>query len=196
MPEELTTDSALQFMSSEVKDFIDTWLPGWEVHHHVTSAYNLQSNMRAETAVTTVKKLLMDNMGGEGSLDTDKFMAALLQYHNIPIQDINLIPSLILIARQMRDRLTVKMTQLQKRPEWVFLKCDRKAPFRKQHVLEVEKWKLVPLTVGTLVLVQNQTGPIKGNWEVSGAVMEVLVGNSYNIQLDGSNFQVSKILRF
>ena len=34
--------------------------------------------MRAETAVKTVKRLLMDNTGREGSLDTFKFIAALL----------------------------------------------------------------------------------------------------------------------
>ena len=81
--------------------------------------------------VKTVKRFLMDNMRCEGSLDTDKFMTALLQYCNTPIQDINLSPSQVLFARNMRDRLLVQVKELQMRPDWVSLKQDREAAIRK-----------------------------------------------------------------
>ena len=175
----MTTDSGPQFTSSEAKDFFDTW----GVQHHVTSAYNPHSNMRAETAVKTVNILLMDNTGHEGSLNLDKFMSAMLQHHNTPIQYINLSPSQILSARNMRDRLPVQVKELQMRPAWVSLKQDREAAFRKGHILENEKWprgtrELLPLVVGSSVLVQNQAGPKKEKRAVSSSLREVLEGNS------------------
>ena len=45
---------------------------------------------------------------------------------------------------------------------------------------------LVPFSVRTLVLLQNQAGPKKGKWTVYGMVREALEGNSYTIQFDGS----------
>ena len=83
------TDGGPQFTSGEAKDLFDTW----GVKNYVTSPYHLHSNMRAETAVKTVKRLLMENTGCKGSLNMDKFMAALLQYCNTRIQNTNLSPS-------------------------------------------------------------------------------------------------------
>ena len=38
-----------------------------------------------------------------GSLDTDKIMRAVLQYHNTPMQDCRRSPAQIVFGRQMRD---------------------------------------------------------------------------------------------
>ena len=80
VPMSLATDGGPSFMSQEVGEFLERW----GVHHRVSSAYHPHSNLRAETAVKTVKRLLMGNVGPSGSLNTDKFMAALLQYKNTP----------------------------------------------------------------------------------------------------------------
>ena len=74
-PEEMTTEGGPHFMCSEAKDFFTNW----GVQHHFTWACDPHSNMRAETAIKTVKRFLMDNTRCEGSLYTDKFLAALLQ---------------------------------------------------------------------------------------------------------------------
>ena len=47
-----------------------------EIRHRLSSAFNPHSNCRAELAVKVGKKLLRDNMGHGGSLDTNKFMRA------------------------------------------------------------------------------------------------------------------------
>jgi hypothetical protein len=78
IPEE--TDGGPQ-MTSEL--FQKSLKARW-VRHRLSSAYNPHSNCRAELAVKVGKKLLRDNTGHGGSLDTDKLMRAVLQYRNTP----------------------------------------------------------------------------------------------------------------
>ena len=40
----------------------------------------------------------------------------------------------------MRDRLPVQVKKLQMSTEWVSMKQDREAAFRKRHILEAKKW--------------------------------------------------------
>ena len=47
--------------------------------------------------------MLRDNTGPGGSLDTDKFMRAVLQYRSNPMQDCRRSPAQIVFGRQMRD---------------------------------------------------------------------------------------------
>ena len=54
----------------------------------VSSAYNPQSNGRAELAVKTAKRLLRENISLSGDLNTDSTARALLQYRNTPLQDL------------------------------------------------------------------------------------------------------------
>jgi hypothetical protein len=51
------------------------------------------------------KKLLRDNTGHGGSIDTDKFMRAVLQYRNTPMQDCRRSPAQMVFGRQMRDSI-------------------------------------------------------------------------------------------
>ena len=46
----------------------------------LSAAYNPHSNCRAEIAVKAGKRLLRDNVGYNGTLDTDKVMRAVLQF--------------------------------------------------------------------------------------------------------------------
>jgi hypothetical protein len=68
-------------------------LKAWGIRHRLSSAYNPHSNCRAELAVKVGKKLLRDNTGHWGSLDTDKIMRAVLQYRNTPMQDCRRSPA-------------------------------------------------------------------------------------------------------
>ena len=47
----------------------------------------------AELAVQTAKRLLRDNMGPGGDLNNDKFMMAITQYSNTPMQDCRISPA-------------------------------------------------------------------------------------------------------
>ena len=60
-------------MAGETQKFLRVW----GVKHRVSSAYFPHSNQRAEGAVKTVKRLIADNTGGSGSLNTDNFAAAM-----------------------------------------------------------------------------------------------------------------------
>ena len=55
-------------------DIFQKSLKAWGIRHRLSSSYNPHSNCRAELAVKVSKKLVRDNMGPGGSLDTDKFM--------------------------------------------------------------------------------------------------------------------------
>ena len=68
-PVELATDGGQPFASHSVQHFLKQWGVSWRV----SSAYYAQSNGRAEVAVKTAKRLLLDNMTPTGGLDTDRF---------------------------------------------------------------------------------------------------------------------------
>ena len=68
-PEELATDGASVYVAEATKKFLVTW----GVRHRVSSAYHPHSNLRAETAVRSMKRLIADNTGANGSIDTDLF---------------------------------------------------------------------------------------------------------------------------
>ena len=76
IPEELSSDGGPELTAGETEEF----LRSWGVRHRLSSVANPHSNCRAEIAVKSVKRMLMDNTGPSGSLDTDKFQRALLIY--------------------------------------------------------------------------------------------------------------------
>ena len=98
-PRELATDGATTFMSESTQQFLKTW----GIRHRVSSVAFPHSNCRAEIAAKTAKRLIRDNVGPQGSLDTDRFAWALMQYRNTPLQGINLSPAQILLGRNIRD---------------------------------------------------------------------------------------------
>ena len=69
----------------------------------MSTAYNPHSNLRAETAVRSMKRLVRENTGQKGELDTDKIAMAMLMYRNTPDPDTGLSPAQVLYARQLRD---------------------------------------------------------------------------------------------
>ena len=87
--EEFSSDMVPQMMS----DGVQTFLTSWGVHHRQSSAYYPHSNTRAELAVKTGKRLLCDKTDSTGSLNTDKYVAAVLQYAEAP----NLVEELVVL---------------------------------------------------------------------------------------------------
>ena len=174
-------------ISSEVRKFFSKW----GVRHRVSSAYFPHSNNRAETAVKTCKRLLMENMDDQGELDTDTFGRAMLEYRNTPNPDTRLSPAQVVFGRNVRDFIPVLPYKYEPRQEWSLLQEDRERAFaRKLHHdgtrLAIGTKKLPPLSVGDKVLVQNQTGRAPNKWDKSGVILECKPHDQVNVRMDGS----------
>ena len=74
--EHFSSDSGVQFQSGVFKKFLSDW--GVE-EHRVSSSYFPHSNMRAETAVKTAKRLIRDNTANDGTPNWDKVLRALMK---------------------------------------------------------------------------------------------------------------------
>ena len=101
VPEEISSDGGPEFVSNEAKEFYIRW----GVDHRLSSAYFPQSNGRAEVAVKLTKRLLEENVGINGNLNTDKVVCALLQQRNTPDKDCQLSPAQIIFGRPLRDSM-------------------------------------------------------------------------------------------
>ena len=185
--EEIATDGASVYVSSHTQRFLDTW----GVRHRVSSAHNPHSNLRAETAVKSMKRLVTRNTGPDGTLHTDNFAMALLQYRNTPDRDTHRSPAQVLYARQLRDAVPCNPRDLQLRKEWILTQQARESALAKRHQLRGDDLNrqahpLRPLHTGTVVQVQNQTGSHANKWDKSGTVVEVLTHDAYMVKMDGS----------
>ncbi len=182
VPEEFSSDGGPQFKHSFQK-FLDTW----GVHHRLSSVDYPQSNGRAELGVRTAKRILLDNLGKDGSLNSDKVTAALLQYKNTPLPDINLSPAQILFHRELRDTLPSHRSNYHLHRDWVIAAAEREQLFAKRNKVIVKNYNkhtrtLQELPVGTYVLIQ--TG--KNKWKKQSVVVEVMPFRQYKIKILGS----------
>ena len=156
-----------------MSEAVQNCLRRWGVRHRLSSAYFPHSNCRAELAVKTGKRLLRENMGIKGSLNTDKFMRAVMQYRNTPIPDLRLSPAQIVFGRQIRDFIPVLPYKYRPSQKWTLLREDRERALatRREHdgTRLARYTKHQPdLPVGTPVAVQNQTGRNKTKWDKTG----------------------------
>ena len=153
----------------------------------VSSAYYPQSNGRAEAAVKTAKRILMNNTGPGGSLNTDKVSVALLQYYNTPLRDINLSPAQLAIGRQLRDGIPVDRQHYKVNYNWRRTLREREVKLAEAHREVVRKSgehrTLLPISTGKRVWVENQ---VSLKWDRSGTVTEALGNRQYTVRLDGS----------
>ena len=101
VPTEISSDGGPEFKAGETKSFFEKW----GIRHRLSSVSFPSSNGRAELAVKTAKRLLMDNISPNGSLDNDGMVRALLVYRNTPDPGCKLSPAQILLGRPLRDTL-------------------------------------------------------------------------------------------
>ena len=101
VPVEISSDGGPEFTAGEMVDFFNRW----GMKHRLSSVSLPSSNGRAELAVKAAKRMLEDNIGPDGRLDTDAMVRALLTHRNTPDPGCKLSPAQILLGRPLQDTL-------------------------------------------------------------------------------------------
>ena len=179
------------------------FLNRWGMHHRVSSAYYPRANKRAEVGVKSAKRLVMENLGPGGSLDTDKFARALLVHRNCPDAESGLSPAQIIFGRELRDHLPALVSRYQPRQEWR-LEADLRAQAMAKRHGRMEKWlqhgakALPPLNLGDTVAIQDQAANNgkAGRWNKTGIVIETLPYDSYLVKVHGNRSVTQRNRRF
>ena len=171
VPESLTTDGGVAYMSHSFQDL----LKQYQVRHRVSSVGFPHGNTRSEVAVKTAKRLLWTNIDNRGNLDTVAVSRALLQHRNTPDRDIGRSPAELLYGRKLRDFLPNvpdkykwPSTNLLRR-EWSDIATWREKALARRcskvHERLSEHTRDLPsLSIGDTVLVQNQLGNSPRRW--------------------------------
>ena len=165
-PEQLASDGGPEYTSTDTRQFLRTW----GVNHRLSSVVFPHSNCRAEVAVKTMKRLITDNTGGKGDLDTDTVQRAVLQYRNTPDPDTKISPAMCLFGRMIRDFIPVIPGKYLPHDTWRDTLRAREDALRKRHIKMHDYWseytrRLPALAVGDYVRIQNQTGQHPNKWD-------------------------------
>ena len=197
IPEELSSDGGSTYMSYETQKF----LANYGVRHRVSSVAYPHSNQRAELAVKSMKRLIRENTGPNGSLNNDSFLRAVMMYRNTPDRDTERSPAQVIFGRNLRDFLPAPLRRYRPQPQWVLQRDDREKALRKRALRNMEQLTigtrhLPPLQVQDTVQVQNQVGNHPSRWDITGTVVEVKDHEQYIVKVHGSGRLTTRNRKF
>ena len=201
VPMKISSDGGPEFSADATK----TFLSKWNVEHRISSAYNAESNGRAEVAVKSTKRLLMSNADSRGSLDNDNFLQAMLTQRNTPDVDCKLSPAQVIFGHPLKDTLSFtrnleKFSYAKMSKRWKEAWKSKEEALRTRYVRNsedgVHRRSLPPLEIGDKCFIQNQHGNHPKRWHASGEVMETLPYDKYVVKVDGSRRVTSRNRRY
>ena len=199
IPDDMTADGGSQFTAGEVRQFLARW--GCKLR--TSSAYNPHGNLRAESAVKSAKRMLMEHTGPDGSPRWEEINRALMQHRNSPVRDINLSPAQLLFGRPIRDFLPIRPDLYKPSEVWVDCREKRELALRHRTSLGGERWAqhtrdLPSLELGEHVFIQNQkaTGKMAKRWDRTGVIVENMGFDKYLVRVDGSGRTTQRNRRF
>ena len=171
----------------------------WGVTQRISSSYHPQSNKRAELGVKSAKRLIRDNTGPSGSLNTNQFYQALLAHRNCLDSTSKVSPAQIVYGHSVRD--LIPAINYTPREEWSTLARKREDCFLRRHYkkcepLEANARDLQQILPGDNVFIQDQTGPTPKRWSKSGVIVESLPHDSFLVRIDGSRHISRRNRRF
>lgn len=138
VPEELSTDGGPPFDSSEFNRFLDNW----GIRKRTSSAYYPQSNGRAELAVKTAKRILVDSTDSCGRLCHDQAARSLLTHRNTPVRDLHMSPAMMLYGRVIKDYLPVLQDRYRIHKRWREIGHYRETAMAKRHLRNEREYNL------------------------------------------------------
>ncbi|XP_068243596.1 uncharacterized protein [Palaemon carinicauda] len=174
IPKELASDGGPEFTATETHGF----LRDWDVHHRLSSVAFPHSNCRVEIRVKTMKRLITNNTGTNGDLDTDAILKAVLQYRNTPDAVTGIFPAMCVFGFPIRDLIPILPGKYNPHTTWRETLTSREEALHKRQICMMDTWsqhtrRLPPIRVGDHVRIQNQTGPHPTTWDRTGTVVEV-----------------------
>ena len=67
----------------------------------------------------TAKRIIIDNISSDGSLDNDSAAAAIMQYYNTPLSHLNLSPAQLMLHCTLRDQPPTNPKYYELHKEWI-----------------------------------------------------------------------------
>ena len=203
VPTEIASDGGPEFTAAETTAFFKRW----GIHHRLSSVSLPSSNGRAELAVKSAKRMLMNNVGADGTLNNDAMVRALLTHRNTPDPGCKLSPAQILLGRPLRDTLPTISKEVmifnneEFQPQWRDAWRAKEEALKTRYVKTIENLNehtrtLPPLRYGDQVMIQNQSGRFPKKWDKSGMIVEVKGHDQYVIKVAGSGRLTLRNRRF
>ena len=190
VPENFTSDNGPQFRSKVFNDFLKQWGVN---EHRISSDYFPHSNLRAESAVKTCKRMITANTTKEGSPIWDKILQAMMTHRNTPVNDLNFSPAQLLFGRPIRDFLPIKPGNFRPSDVWIDNREKRELAMKNRLNAGGERWtqsskELPQLQQGETVYIQNQRsqGKLGRQWDRTGTIIEHCGNDKYKVRVDGS----------
>ena len=180
--EEIASDRGPEYVAVNTQEF----LRKWRVKHRISSAYYQRSNMRADLGVKIRKRLLRDNLGNGGGLETDIVAWALLSYRNTPNAELRRSPAQLLYGRHLKDHLPVTVKIYRQRREWIMIREERDKALSEKYWKIMEKLdrgtgRLNALELDDIIQIQNQKGAEALRWTKSGVIVEIRSHDQYGV---------------